>query len=177
MNDRIVDLIEDGFDMAVRIGRLADSGLVARRLAPLRRVVSASPSYLARFGTPGAPDALAHHHCLCYSNLTRSEEWRFIAKDGRPWTVEVKGRLRANNGDALRAAALQGLGIVNLPSFLVGGDLQAGALVSLLADYVPQDAAIYAVYPHSRHLSPKVRAFTDFLAELFAPVPYWDLVQ
>jgi DNA-binding transcriptional LysR family regulator len=177
MNDRFVDLIEEGFDMAVRIGRLADSSLVARRLAPLRRALVASPAYLARHGIPGTPDDLAHHHCLCYSNLTRSEEWRFLRNDGQPWTVEVKGRLRANNGDALRAAALHGLGIANLPSFLVGGDLQAGTLASLLGDYVPQDAAIFAVYPHSRHLSPKVRAFTDFLAELFAPVPYWDLVQ
>jgi DNA-binding transcriptional LysR family regulator len=177
LNDRFIDLIEEGFDMAVRIGRLPDSSLVARKLAPLRRTVSASPAYLARHGTPAVPDDLKAHECLCYSNLARSEEWRFVHADGRPWPVEVKGRLRANNGDALRAAALQGAGIANLPSFIIGADLQAGRLVSLLADYVPQDAAIYAVYPHSRHLSPKVRAFTEFLAQRFGPVPYWDLVQ
>ena len=177
MNDRFVDLIEEGFDLAVRIGRLPDSSLVARKLAPIRRTISASPAYLARHGAPVAPNDLQAHECLCNSNLTRSEEWRFVTKDGRPWHVEVKGRLRVNNGDALRAAALLGLGIVNLPSFIVGGDLQSGALVSLLAEYLPQDAAVYAVYPHSRHLSPKVRAFTEFLAERFGPRPYWDLVQ
>ncbi|MBI1776272.1 MAG: LysR family transcriptional regulator [Proteobacteria bacterium] len=177
MNDRFVDLVEEGFDVAVRIGRLADSSLVARKLAPMRRTLSASPAYLERSGVPKTPDDLEGHDCLCYSNLTRSEEWRFVGTDGRPWSVEVEGRFRVNNGDALRAAALKGLGIVNLPSFIVGGDLQAGALVSLLAEYIPQDTAIYAVHPHARHLSPKVRAFSDFLAERFGPLPYWDLVE
>lgn len=177
MNDRFVDLVDEGFDVAVRIARLADSSLVARKLAPMRRVVCASPAYLAAHGTPVSPDDLKGHDCLCYSNLTLSEEWRFVAADGRPWPVEVQGRLRTNNGDALRAAALKGLGVINQPSFIVGGDLQSGTLVSVLTEFTPQDSAVHAVYPHSRHLSPKVRAFVDFLADRFGPRPYWDMVD
>ena len=177
MNDRFVDLVDEGFDLVIRIGRLPDSSLVARRLAPMRRCVCASPDYLARAGVPGSPDDLANHQCLGYSNTALPDQWSFAAPDGKPWPVKIKGRLRANNGDALRVAALKGLGLVSLPSFIVGGDLQAGTLVSVLGAYVPQDSGIYAVYPHSRHLSPKVRAFIDFLAERFGPRPYWDLVE
>jgi DNA-binding transcriptional LysR family regulator len=177
MNDRFVDLVDEGFDLAVRVGRLSDSSLVARRLAPMRRAVCASPAYLAAHGTPTSPDDLAGHRCLCYSYLAPTEEWRFVTADGKPWPVEVSGRLRVNNGDALCEAARKGLGLVNLPTFIVGADLQLGTLVSLLGDFIPQDAAIHAVYPHSRYLSPKVRAFIDFLAERFGPQPYWDLVE
>jgi DNA-binding transcriptional LysR family regulator len=174
MNDRYVDLVDEGFDVAVRIGKLEDSSLVARKLAPMRRTVSAAPAYLEKRGTPQSPDDLRAHECLCYSNVGLSEEWRFVRPDGRPWPVEVHGRLHANNGDALRAAALGGCGLAVLPSFLVGRDFQSGALVSVLEKFMAQDSAVYAVYPHARHLSPKVRAFVDFLAERFGPDPYWD---
>jgi len=174
MNDRYVDLVDEGFDMAVRIGKLEDSSLVARKLAPMRRTVCAAPAYLEKSGTPASPDDLTAHECLCYSNVGLSQEWRFVHPDGRPWPVEVRGRLHANNGDALHAAALAGFGLAVLPSFLAGRDFQSGALVSVLEDFMPQDAALYAVYPHARHLSPKVRAFVDYLAERFGPVPYWD---
>jgi len=174
MNDRFVDLIEEGFDVAVRIGKLDDSSLVARKLAPMRRTVCAAPAYLEKRGVPASPDDLKAHECLCYSNLGLSQEWRFVRPDGAPWPVDVHGRLHANNGDALRAAALRGFGLAVLPSFLVGRDFQSGALVSVLEPFMPQDSAMYAVYPHARHLSPKVRAFVDFLAERFGPDPYWD---
>lgn len=174
MNDRFVDLVDEGFDVAVRIGKLDDSSLVARKLAPMRRTVCAAPAYLEERGTPTSPDDLKAHECLCYTYLGLSQEWRFVRPDGRPWPVEVHGRLHANNGDALRAAALRGFGIAVLPSFLVGGDVRSGALVSLLGPFLPQDSAVYAVYPHARHLSPKVRAFIDFVAERFGPEPYWD---
>jgi DNA-binding transcriptional LysR family regulator len=174
MNDRFVDLVDEGFDVAVRLGKLDDSSLVARRLAPMRRAVCAAPAYLQKRGTPMSPDDLKAHECLCYTNLGLSQEWRFVRPDGRPWPVEVHGRLHANNGDALRAAALRGFGLAVLPSFLVGGDVRSGALVSLLEPFMPQDSAVYAVYPHARHLSPKVRAFVDFVAERFGPDPYWD---
>ncbi len=174
MNDRFIDLVEEGFDVAVRIGSLEDSSLVARRLAPIRRTVCASPAYLAKHGTPRCPDDLRAHECLGNINLGRAQEWRFEAPDGRPWPVEVRGRLRANNGDALRAAALKGLGLAYLPSFIVGCDLQSGALVSVLDGFIRQDRAVHAVYPHARLLSPKVRAFVDFLVERFGPEPYWD---
>ncbi len=174
MNDRVVDLIDEGFDMAVRIGKLEDSSLVARRLAPSRIAVCAAPAYLERRGVPTSPDQLKAHECLCYSNVGMAQEWRFVRPDGRVWPVEVRGRLHANNGDALRAAALRGFGLAVLPGFLVGGDFQSGALVSVLEEFLPRDSAVHAVYPHARHLSPKVRAFVDFLAERFGPVPYWD---
>ena len=177
MNDRTVDLIEEGFDVAVRIGRLSDSSLVARKLAPMRLVVCASPAYLAERGAPATPADLKHHDCLLYSNEPAPEEWRFTTPEGNPWAATVHGRLCANNGDTLRIAALRGLGFVRLPTFIVGRDLQAGALVSVLADYVAQDSGLYAVYPQARHLSPKVRVFVDFLGERFGPHPYWDLVE
>jgi DNA-binding transcriptional LysR family regulator len=172
-SDRFVDLIEEGFDLAIRLGRLLESSLVARKLAPMRSAICASPAYLAAHGTPDTPDALEGHSCLCYSNLSRAEEWRFVTAEGRPWRVEIKGRLRVNNGDLLRSAALAGLGIVNLPTFLIGPDIKAGRLVSLLDAHIPQDRGIYAVYPHARHLPAKTRVFIDFLAERFA-TPNWD---
>jgi len=177
MSDRIVDLVDEGVDLAVRLGRLSDSSLVARKLAPVRRAVCASPAYLKAHGTPQTPDDLIHHQCLCYSNLSMSQEWRFMRADGTAWPVEVHGRLRADNGDALREAALKDLGLVYLPSFIIGRDLQAATLVSVLTDYVAQDSNVYAVYPHARHLSPKVRAFVDFMASRFGARPYWDLVE
>lgn len=177
LNDRFVDLVDEGFDVAVRIGHLEDSSLVARKLAPIRRAVCASPAYLKARGTPVQPNDLKTHDCLCYSNVALSHEWRFVTENGRPWPVEVRGRLSANNGDVLKAAALRGLGLAILPTFIVGSDLQAGTLVTVLDKFVAQDMTLNAVYPHSRHLSPKVRAFVDFLAERFGPRPYWDLVE
>ena len=177
MNDRVVDVVEEGFDVAVRIGRLAESSLIARRLAPIRIVICASPDYLARHGEPLTPDDLTEHHCLINTNITPYGDWRLIHPDGRPWPVAVKGPLCANNGDALKAAVINGLGLTILPTFIVGEDMQAGRLASVLTEYVPQDVALHAVYPHSRLLSPKVRAFVDFLAERFTPRPYWDLVE
>ena len=177
MNDRFVSLVEEGFDVAVRIGRLDDSSLISRFLAPARRLVCGSPDYLQRRGTPRTPDDLAAHCCLSYSNLATPDEWNFCTNDGKRWPVEVHGRLRANNGDALRVAAINGIGLVMAPTFLIGRDLQAGSLVPVLTEFIPQNIGIHAVYPHSRHLSPKVRAFVDFLAERFGPRPYWDLVE
>jgi DNA-binding transcriptional LysR family regulator len=177
MNDRFVDLVDEGFDVAVRIGRLEDSSLVARKLAPIRRAVCASSTYLNARGVPHSPDDLTAHECLCYSNVAVANEWRFTAQDGRLWPVQVKGRLSTNNGDALVAAALKGLGLVNQPTFIVGHHLQDGTLIAVLDEFVHQDMAVSAVYPHSRHLSPKVRAFVDFLVERFGPRPYWDLME
>ena len=177
LNDRLVDLVDEGFDVAVRIGSLEDSSLIARKLAPMRRVVCASPAYLMARGVPAVPSDLKAHDCLCYSNVALSREWRFITEEGRPWPVEVRGRLSANNGDVLRAAALKGLGLAILPTFIVGNDLKTGTLVSVLDRFVAQYATVNAVYPHSRHLSPKVRAFVDFLADRFGQQPYWDLVS
>jgi len=177
LTDRFIDLVDEGFDVAVRIGSLEDSSLVARKLASIRRAICASPAYLKVRGAPASPDDLKTHDCLCNSNVPLAREWRFITSDGRPWQVEVRGRLSANNGDTLKVAALKGLGFVNLPTFIVGSDLQAGKLVTVLDKFIAQDMTLNAVYPHSRHLSPKVRAFVDFLAERFGPRPYWDLIE
>ena len=177
LNDRYVDLIDEGFDLAIRIGRLADSSLVARKLARHRMILCASPDYLKEHGTPKDPSDLKHHECMCYSTNSLVPEWHFVTPDGKPWAIEIEGRFHANNGDVLRTAALQGLGIIYLPSFIVGPDVQGATLASLLPAFVPTDTAIHAVYPHSRHLSPKVRAFIDFLAERFGSRPHWDLVQ
>ena len=176
LGDAMVDLVGEGFDAAVRIGSLTDSSLVARRLAGIRRVLCASPDYLARHGVPQTPDDLKSHDCLSNTNITITREWRFIRPDdGAPWPVEVKGRMIANSGDLLRVAALHGHGFVHLPTFIVGEDLRAGTLVSVLEPYVAQDLTLNAVYPTARHLSPKVRAFVDFLAERFGgDKPYWD---
>jgi DNA-binding transcriptional LysR family regulator len=175
LTDRFVDLIDEGVDVAVRIGTLTDSSLVARRLAAVRLAMCASPDYLKARGTPRTPDDLKDHLLLNNSNIVPSRQWRFVSPDGKPWPVEVKGRLNCNNGDLLRVAALRGHGFVHLPTFIVGDDMKAGRLVSVLEPYISQDLTLNAVYPTARHLSPKVRAFVDFLSQRFGgPQPYWD---
>lgn len=172
LTDRFVDLVEEGFDVAVRIGRLRDSSLIARRLAPSRLVVCGSPDYFARRGVPRTPADLAGHECLHNTNIP--EQWSFALPGGGVQMVDITARLSANNGDALQAAAREGAGLVYLPSFIVGRDLQAGRLRSVLDEFTMVGATVNAVYPHARHLSPKVRVFVDFLAERFGPEPYWD---
>jgi DNA-binding transcriptional LysR family regulator len=173
LTDRIADLVEEGFDLAIRIGRLADSSLIARRIAPCLIVACASPDYLAKRDAPQQPADLAGHNCLGYSYAALRNEWRFTSPKGVE-SVRVAGRLNANNGDVLRLAALRGEGIILLPSFLVGDDLAAGKLVPILPGYAPDALVIQAVYPHSRHLSVKVRSFVDFLVARFGQEPEWD---
>ncbi len=173
LNDRMVDLVEDGFDLAIRIGRLADSSLIARRLAPCRMVVCAAPPYLDTRGMPLHPDDLAGHNCLGYPYGQSRDEWPFEGPDG-PVSVPVRGTLQANNGDVLRVAALRGAGIVLIPTFIVGPDVAAGLLRCVLPGYKVPELAIHAVYPHSRHLSPKVRSFVDFLVPRYGDRPEWD---
>lgn len=173
MTDRYVDLVEEGWDVAVRIGRLADSSLIVRRLASVRIVVAAAPAYLDRKGVPVHPQDLGEHDCLTH-NGRGIAGWHFVTPEGTPLLVDIGGRFASDNGDVLRVMALAGLGVVMLPTFFVGEDIRAGALVPLLDRFVPQDASLNAVYPHARHLSPKVRAFVDHLAATFGPEPYWD---
>lgn len=167
MNDRFVDLLEEGVDMAVRIGDLQDSSLIAKRLAQNRRLVVGSPEYLERHGAPREPADLTQHNCVVYTYRQSRHDWRFTGPDGTEQQVRVSGNLETNNGEALHAAVLQGLGIALLPLWMVGRDLGAGRLVEVLSDFHAPDSAIYAIYPHARHLSPKVRCFVDFLAERF----------
>ena len=174
LNDRLVDLVDEGFDVGMRVGKLADSSLIARRLAPCRHVLCAAPSYLAAAPALLVPDDLKAHNCLQYSYLTDGHQWRF-ARPGETRRVPIEGRLRVNNGDLLQAAAVAGLGVALLPTFIAGDELRAGRLVPLLPDWEPEiETGIHAVYPASRNLSPKVRVFIDFLAERFGDPPYWD---
>lgn len=173
LTDRVVDLIGERFDAAVRVGRLPDSTLVARRLAPARRVVCASPAYLASHGVPRTPAALRQHACLDYTYLAAPGGWPFTS-GRRTRRIPVQGPLSSNNGEVLREAALAGLGIALLPTFIVGNDLRAGRLRPLLTAYECWDAAIFVVYPAARHLAPKLRAWVDFLAAHCGPQPPWD---
>lgn len=173
LDDRVVDVVEEGFDVAVRIAHLPDSSLIARRLAPCRMALCATPEYWHRQGVPARPEDLRGHNCLLYSYLATPDAWRFQGADG-PLSVRVSGSFAANNGEALRAAALEGLGVALVPTFIVGVDLRAGRLQAVLPEYSAADRFIHAVYPHNRHLSAKVRVFIDFLVERFGPTPYWD---
>lgn len=165
LNDRTVDLIGEGYDMAVRIGTLADSSLVARRIAPVQLITCASPEYLGAKGTPSMPEQLGAHECLIYGHA-RQSEWLFRA-DGRVRKVTVSGRLRANNGEMLRDAAIAGMGIINLPDFIVAAALAEGRLIEVLEAFRPAGFTVYAVYPQHRQSSLLVRAFSDFLVEQF----------
>ncbi len=175
LNDRLVDLAEEGWDLAIRIGILSNSSLIARRIAPCRVVVCASPSYLEARGAPLTVADLAAHNCLGYtlSQQTSVDRWVFGAR--AEVSVRVSGNLRANNGDALRAAAIAGQGLIYQPTFIVADDLRAGTLVALELDQPTVElGGIYAVYLPDRHPPAKVRAFIDFIATRFAPDPPWD---
>lgn len=161
-NHRLIDLISDGYDLAIRAGTLKDSSLIARRISTRRVLTCASPSYLERYGPPPNIHALTNHNCL----LGTLETWRF-QESGRNFDLRVQGNWRSNNGRALLQAAKLGLGLVQLPSFYLEEDLAVGNLVTVLDDYNPTDTGIWAVYPHNRHLTAKVRLFVNFLAERF----------
>ncbi|RMF11012.1 MAG: LysR family transcriptional regulator [Alphaproteobacteria bacterium] len=171
--DRFVDLVEEGVDVAIRIGRLADSSLIARKLGETRRMVCGAPAYFDRYGEPTHPNDLGAHNCLRYTLLDTGSEWCF-RKDGRAFSVPVTGTLEINNGDALRTAAVGGLGLCCAPAFTVYRDLAEGRLRTVLDEYECPPLGIYAVYPPSRHLSAKVRAFVDFLADHFSSGTPWD---
>ncbi len=164
LSERMVDLVEEGYDLAVRIGEPGGQNLVARKLWRTRIVVCASPAYLARHGTPRAPEDLAAHACLTYEYLAPRNVWRFRDREGRERAVRVAGPLHANNGGLLAAAAVQGLGIAFEPDFIVAADLEAGRLRALLEEFEAPVSDVHAVYPSRRHLSAKVRAFVEFLA-------------
>ncbi len=173
-NDRQIDLLAEGFDVALRIAELSDSSLIARRLATIRTAVCASPAYVESHGRPEHPDDLAEHDCLVYSNLPDPRTWTYRERDGQDGSVKVKVGLRANNGEFLGRGAIAGQGVILLPTFIVFQGIERGELVPLLTDYLWPSINAYAVYPPTRHLSNRVRAFVDFLAERFSGVPYWD---
>ncbi|HVY05339.1 MAG TPA: LysR family transcriptional regulator [Burkholderiales bacterium] len=167
--DRFVDLVEEGVDVAIRIGRLVDSNLAARRIGTSERCLIATPAYLKKNGTPKTPQDLVNHNCILYAYLSTGNEWVF-GKDGEI-RVRVSGTLRANNGEAIRQAVMADLGIAASPAWLIQDDLRSGRLQEILRDYAPPPGEINAVYPSGRHVSAKVRAFTEFLKAEFEKIP------
>ncbi|WP_455375310.1 LysR family transcriptional regulator [Kaarinaea lacus] len=174
-NDRKIDILEDGFDMAIRIAQLTDSSLIARRIAPIHQTLCASPEYLKHNGTPKSPDELQQHKCLLYSNIQNPHHWSFSDESGNTINVKVPVGLTSNNGDFLRDAAIAGQGLVKMPNFILYKSLSSGELVPLLSQYQSPSFNAYAIYPQTRHLSYRVRAFVDFLVDRFEGHPYWDV--
>lgn len=175
LEDRHVDLVREGIDVAIRItGETPDSGLVYRRLAPNRQVVCASPGYIERRGLPRAPADLANHDCIAHSARATPRVWHLTGPDGGQVSVQINGRPTINSALAVRQAALEGLGIVELNSYIVGEDIVAGRLVRLLPQYRPKDLGIYAIYAERRFLAPKIRVFVDAMLARIAPEPPWD---
>ena len=174
-NDREVDLIQEGFDLAIRIANLPDSSLIARRFAPVKTVICASPDYLKQMGTPRTPDDLIEHQCLVYSLLRDFEYWHLTDARGNEIKTRIHPYLKASTGEFLRDAAVEGRGIILVPTFIAYKEIESGALVPLLNEYSAFQINAYAIYPQTRHLSQRVRTFVDFLVKRFEGTPYWDL--
>ena len=174
LSDRVVDLVEEGFDLAVRVGNVGSGNLVARKLGETRLVPCASPQYLSAHPAPKTPEELSQHNCFTYEYVTPRNVWRFQDASGRERAVRVAGTLHSNNGDLLAEAAARGAGIVFEPAFIVGPDVRAGRLVPLLQEFTPPPVPIYAVYPSRKHLSAKVRGFVEFLIGRFAEAQDWS---
>jgi DNA-binding transcriptional LysR family regulator len=167
--DRFVDLVEEGVDVAIRIGKLVDSGLAARRIGTSERCLIATPAYLKKNGTPKTPQDLVNHNCILYAYLSTGSEWLF--GNAGEIRVKVSGTLRANNGEAIRQAVMADIGIAASPAWLIQDDLKSGKLIEILRDFTPPPGEINAVYPSGRHVSAKVRAFTEFVKAEFEKIP------
>jgi DNA-binding transcriptional LysR family regulator len=174
LNDRNINLVEEGFDMAVRIGELKDSTLVARRLGTARIVTCASRTYLEKHGQPASPDELHEHIGLQYSNINYKQQWCYVTPKGKTIYAQPQIRIRANNGEALAIAASAGLGITTGPTFILGRHIKEGSLVAILNEFQRPSAGIHAVYPPGRLIPKRIQVFSDFLAERYGEHPYWD---
>ncbi len=173
ITDRLVDLAEEGYDLSIRVTGEPPLSLVARKLAPVRRKLCATPDYFARRGIPLTPADLVRHNCLDYTRSGEQGRWRFTGPEGEI-SVPVTGSLHVDDDEALSQAVLGGLGLALLPTFIVGNELQAGRLQAVLSGYIPVERYVYAMYLPTRHLTTKVRAFIDFLIERIGEEPYWD---
>ncbi len=172
-SDRHIDLVEEGFDLAIRIGDLHNSNLKARKITTIRLAVCASPTYLAEHGTPTTPDDLKQHKLLQYAG-SNANAWKFITPSGEDYYLSINASLLANNGDFLHTMAINGHGIILSPTFIVWQSIKRGDLVCLLSDYAVPTYHAYAVYPQTRYLSQRARKFIDFLTQRFSEKPYWD---
>jgi len=173
LSDQQLDIVQEGFDVTIRIADLPDSSLIARKIVPVRRVLCASPGYLQQRGTPRHPKDLRDHDCLSYGHLARGVLWKLTGPDGDHW-LQVAWKLCTNNGEVLRDAAVSGRGIALLPTFIAGPDLQSRRLKAILAPYRAPELSVCALYPPTRHLSMKVRVLIDFLVGRFGDKSYWD---
>jgi DNA-binding transcriptional LysR family regulator len=173
MGERMVDLVEEGFDLAIRTIPPPESSLIVRRLATWRHILCCAPAYLEQHEPPRQLADLAHHNCLRYTYYPFGDEWRFIGPDGKTVSVRVRGNLVSHSGEILRVLALRGQGVFLTPSFVAGEDVASGRLVRILEDYDPIEFAISALYPHRHHLSTKVRTFIDLVAARFAEHQKW----
>lgn len=175
LNDRTVDLVDEGYDAAIRIGKLEDSSMVARALFPYAMAMCASPDYLARRGRPRRPSELANHECLDFTPWQHSLRWRLDGSDGAQ--MIPPGRFRSNNGQALRMAALRGFGIVMQAEVLLAQDIAAGRLLPILEEYLPTPKPMHLVYPRDRQATPKLTTFIDFMLERFGPAAHLPLAS
>jgi DNA-binding transcriptional LysR family regulator len=174
LEDRFIDPITEGFDMTVRIGNPPNSAaLIVHPLSAARRVLCASPDYLEKYGNPAHPSELRQHACLHYGHSTIGNQWKLIGPDGEH-LISTPAVLCSNNGEVLQAAAVKGLGIALLPTFIVGSCLQQGTLQIVLPDYAPPDIYVCVIYPANRHLSAKIQLFTSFLKQRFGEHPVWE---
>lgn len=174
VSDRFVDLVEEGLDLAIRIGDIGNPNLIARKIGEMRLVTCASPAYLKRHGTPRRPEDLLRHNCLTYEYAPVRNQWPFRDKGGNDLKVRIAGSVHGNNGELLTTIAAEGVGIAFEPDFIVSPLIKAGKLTPILKHYQPSPFPIYAIYPSRRHLSAKVRSFVDFLVERFADKRDWS---
>jgi DNA-binding transcriptional LysR family regulator len=175
-SERMVDLVDEGFDLAVRIAKQLPPGLIARRIAPVGIVTCASPAYLKTHGTPATPEELVNHNCLFYSSSAYRNKWYFC-REGEEQTVQVSGNFHVNNGNVLVNAAVEGMGILYEPDFMVYEAIRERRLVPILTDWKADEFSLYAVYANRQFLPPKVRSFIDFLVEYFGPQPYFQTLS
>ena len=173
-SDRVVNLVDEGYDMAVRVGRLGDSSMIARRLCDVRIVVVGAPAYLDHRGEPATPDDLPRFECIIDTNFREPNRWLFRTAEGGPASIHVEGRIRYSNAEACLKAAEAGLGLACVPAFIAGEALQSGRMRRVLQSFEPEPYAVHALYPHSRHLAAKVRVLVDFLAERYRGTPQWE---
>jgi DNA-binding transcriptional LysR family regulator len=173
-SDRVTNLVDEGFDMAIRIGRPADSSLVARKLCDVRIVIVGAPAYFDRMGEPGEPDELAGHDCIIDTNFREPDRWPLRSLTGGILAAPVSGRIRYSNAEACLRAAEAGLGLACLPSFVAGASIRAGRVRRILGSFETVPYVVHGLYPHSRHLSAKVRVLVDFLADRYRGTPHWE---
>lgn len=173
-NDRQIDLIQEGFDLGIRIAKLQDSNLIARKLASMSTVICASPAYIEQHGAPQTPQELVNHPCMTYSYIRNPHHWAFIDPHGDTQIVHVPKVMQANNGAFLSSACIAGVGISRLPTFIAYEPIAKGLLIPILQEFSITEVAIYAIYPPTRHLSQRVRRFIDFLVARFSGIPYWE---